>query len=1199
MRKILILLVILSFLLLLVPAKVLGEELNIAEMEDRINSIAHYAEEYEIGNINYFQLTVYTHKIQADLNLMLGGSIGEKWGRIPKENVESAFGPPTDYTNWVWVENKNMDKRLDESMPWWERIVFDGKKVRIIFHTSPSAIEGEDGEMSKYYSVGLEVKFKNEFEFDINTIFDDMESLTAYYDQTRTRKAGEEVVGKMLEYQNLLGGYVQENLEHCTETMEGLFSPDDRWPKEKMVMWRFSLYGGNDFDLMGRFGMCEECEWNYIYMDFWVEGRGPMFMFQSPELNYGKLDQQVDEEFYWSLTADELNEELRKAVFEIREEAEKFESTKSEDFPKKFFFNRFKIQQINRILDGKYNNIYEFDSGIAGRIESGELQGPGGCNGLDDCRMYCETGDNKDECRRFMYELRVAALDEIFAGYEIEKIPVDKSQWEVRLFENVQTRQDSWCRHVDDLQCNEDEGCADGECVLALGGDEICNNREDDDEDNVVDCQDPDCWEERHCGKLCEDICNKEDGCWQTTHELCSDICKECWECGGNDDCRSICEPECWSCNDQEEIQSACDECWTCEDESYGGCYGECKPCEECNNQRKEKIDAIFARAAAGEIQTPGGCMTMEDCNRYCAENREGCWETMEEIGLYSEELDCNEDCKDCTVCNYDLGNFKCNENQNFDRESGYCVCNKGLYDCDGVWNNGCEASAPCWSGPCLDECKECDACGDNEYCLPEDTTTTLFEETTTTLLEAAATTPFEETGKTSDICLECYKCRNPDMPTYICDGVEQLEPCETEHICNGVKQKKPCEIYICDGKEYPKPCDEVNVTCSRNQVLIEDDCACKEGFRDCDSDGDCEPTKSCGLEICDDGKDNNDDGSVDCQDRSCNRQVCGFEDDKELLCIGKKCILPENEPPPVHPEPICGNHICEENETIEDSVLYCPEDCIVCEVYEPPDCPNGKIVWKGMDSLSCPMPPICVVTEIECETDDDCPEPKCGTSHCVNEECKIKELTIECGDGCKEGKTRKRSCKDGSEIVTAICSANEWIKTGYDCPEVPVPPVTPPVVPPVAPPETTTTTTIPVETTTTTMLECPTMLTCDPEDPCFSGWELCGITTTTTTEGATTTIPVETTTTTLFGVTTTTLFEETTTTTTPEVTTTTIPELPGEIAPEVEEDPLVVHNDCVLATNCGGPQDVCSHQHRHPKSPHQHRQRRYPQVTW
>ena len=45
--------------------------------------------------------------------------------------------------------------------------------------------------------------------------------------------------------------------------------------------------------------------------------------------------------------------------------------------------------------------------------------------------------------------------------------------------------------------------------------------------------------------------------------------------------------------------------------------------------------------------------------------------------------------------------------------------------------------------------------------------------------------------------------------------------------------------------------------------------------------------------------------------------------------------------------------------------------------------------------------------------------------------------------------------------------------------------------------PETTTTKPPEETTTTTTLLYCPTTPTCDPEDPCFSGWDICRTTTT------------------------------------------------------------------------------------------------------
>ena len=69
MRK--ILLISLPVLLILTPLVSAETAIDIAEIEDKINSITHYAEEYGVGNINYLQLNVYGFKIRAGLNLLI------------------------------------------------------------------------------------------------------------------------------------------------------------------------------------------------------------------------------------------------------------------------------------------------------------------------------------------------------------------------------------------------------------------------------------------------------------------------------------------------------------------------------------------------------------------------------------------------------------------------------------------------------------------------------------------------------------------------------------------------------------------------------------------------------------------------------------------------------------------------------------------------------------------------------------------------------------------------------------------------------------------------------------------------------------------------------------------------------------------------------------------------------------------------
>ena len=114
----------------------------------------------------------------------------------------------------------------------------------------------------------------------------------------------------------------------------------------------------------------------------------------------------------------------------------------------------------------------------------------------------------------------------------------------------------------------------------------------------------------------------------------------------------------------------------------------------------------------------------------------------------------------------------------------------------------------------------------------------------------------------------------------------------------------------------------------------------------------------------------------------------------------------------PEPPEAVCGNHICEDTEDKEN----CPDDCVVCEVHEPPECPDGKIVWKGKDEFGCHLPPICVVAEQTCTVDDDCPKSNCGIPKCEEGVCKVKELTTDCDEGCKEGKERRNKRKEEGE---------------------------------------------------------------------------------------------------------------------------------------------------------------------------------------
>src|SRR3989344_937948 len=106
--------------------------ISASSVDQEINRITHYAEEYETGNI------LYLSSVRQDLNEILGVTSREEGGLLNEEQIKKALGEPTENTNWVWVEGQEKEKRLDKSVPVWNKIIFDGKKIQIRLDSWPS-----------------------------------------------------------------------------------------------------------------------------------------------------------------------------------------------------------------------------------------------------------------------------------------------------------------------------------------------------------------------------------------------------------------------------------------------------------------------------------------------------------------------------------------------------------------------------------------------------------------------------------------------------------------------------------------------------------------------------------------------------------------------------------------------------------------------------------------------------------------------------------------------------------------------------------------------------------------------------------------------------------------------------------------------------------------------------------------------------
>ena len=72
------------------------------------------------------------------MNEVLGATGKEMGGILKEEQLKSVLGEPTEETKWVWSEGEEKEKKIDNPVPAWRKIVFDGRKIQIRLNAWPS-----------------------------------------------------------------------------------------------------------------------------------------------------------------------------------------------------------------------------------------------------------------------------------------------------------------------------------------------------------------------------------------------------------------------------------------------------------------------------------------------------------------------------------------------------------------------------------------------------------------------------------------------------------------------------------------------------------------------------------------------------------------------------------------------------------------------------------------------------------------------------------------------------------------------------------------------------------------------------------------------------------------------------------------------------------------------------------------------------
>ena len=602
--------------------------------DSEIKSITHYAEEYETGNIDYVNLLVYISKSRQNLNEILGATNQQMGGVLKQEKIREILGEPTEETKWVWVEGEEHDKKLDSSVPAWKKIVFDGKKIQISLDAFPSIFtkkqfdnegdnkdeqieresnEGPIKEGDLIYRLNFWIEFKKpEEQLDISGKINEIKSLAEKFNSDPSQSNAEILAKESVNAEKTFESYFRQNQGKCEDLMSGIFGSESQMPNQNMLVQEISFYEGEKFEAIARLEMCDDCEWNWINLNLWLNTRGPM-----PKMDEG--GEMISPDQYRNKDVEYYKSEIISLLDDYKGAAEQ------QNWGELNTIN-MKIQAINEAWNQKANEVWkeiEQKNDIQGRTvvedkiskednqDSVVVENTEGGSNSDSNNIVENTitgnfitgnainennNDNKqpkenndpyfwikqDQERRKQekalrkqnYEERKQFYVTLFSGYDKKEYSFAQIEFKKRLIELFREK-----------------------------GEEICNNNFDDNKNEQIDCDDDQCGG-KICGKGVGTIAG-ENGTQEEVDFYC--IAKEC---KAKEVIIEIKEVVCGNhvCEGNETIENCAEDCALCPQYAPIECSG--KVIFKGKDENNCSLEPVCI-----EEQT---CVVNEDCKFLC-----------------------------------------------------------------------------------------------------------------------------------------------------------------------------------------------------------------------------------------------------------------------------------------------------------------------------------------------------------------------------------------------------------------------------------------------------------------------------------------------------------------------------------------------------------------------------------------------------
>ena len=180
------------------------------------------------------------------MNEVLGATGKQIGGILKEEQLKSILGEPTEETKWVWMEGEEKEKKMENSIPVWRKIIFDGRKIQIRLNAWPSIFskkefkednentdkesqeknkEMEELEGKLVYRLNFDVEFKRpEEQLDINAKIDNIKTLAQTFSSNPSSENAEELAKQAVTAEKNFKSYFQQANGKCEDMMASILA---------------------------------------------------------------------------------------------------------------------------------------------------------------------------------------------------------------------------------------------------------------------------------------------------------------------------------------------------------------------------------------------------------------------------------------------------------------------------------------------------------------------------------------------------------------------------------------------------------------------------------------------------------------------------------------------------------------------------------------------------------------------------------------------------------------------------------------------------------------------------------------------------------------------------------------------------------------------------------------------------------------